>query len=503
MTRKQHHLAIDLGSSNGKIILGSYDGDRLYAKEVHRFANQPVIVRGTIHWDVLRLLQEIYRGIDAALNATGSLRSLGTDSWGVDFGILNADKELLGNPVHYRDLRTHGISEEVHQLVPPEELFRRTGIYSMEINTIYQLYALKRRKPETFRQIAHFLPITDLIHFYLTGRMATEFSIASTTQLVNPTTRNWDAELLDTLQFPRRIFPEIVPTGHRLGKLDGRDGFSDSEVINVAQHDTASAFAAIPATDGNAIAISLGSWGIIGFVTNEPMIRPEVYRLAMTNEGAYAQNFMVIKNSTGLFLLQECMRSWNSDGQLTYGRMVEWAEHAKPFQFVFDPDHERLFRFGRIEEKLKQLAGGAAAGADWNDGSPDQGQIVRSILESIALKYRHAVEQVSAVFGRNADVIHLVGGAVHNRLLCQFLAESTGKSVCAWPMEASAVGNLLLQLSALHEVDGLAQGRELIRRSFEPVIYEPKEADIWEEQYRRFVETWITNGKEDASDESV
>jgi len=503
MTRPQHHLALDLGSSGGKIVLGEYNGRQLRIEEVHRFANQPVEVLGTIHWDMLRIMHEIQTGISLADKLTnGTLRSIGTDSWGVDFGILNKDGMLLGNPVHYRDRRTDGVSEDVFRRVADRELFERTGVSSMEINSLFQLHALRKRHPHTFEQIDRVLPIPDLVNYFLTGQMATEFSIASTTQLIHAQTRNWDDELLDALQFSKSLFPDVVPTGHRLGQVLGNLLSSACEVINVAQHDTASAFAAMPfadatdASQANTLSISLGSWGIIGSVMERPLINDQIYRMKLTNEGGYAHNYMLIKNLSGLFLLQECYRDWNGAGQsVTYSQMTEWAEQAKPFQYWVDPDHERLFQFGKIDEKLKSLAWRSRLVHPASELDLSKGQIVRCLLESLAFKYRHAIEELASVTGRRIETITLVGGAVRNKLLCQFLANATHVSVQAGPGEATAIGNLLIQMIAHRELADIREAKELVRRSFRPDIYEPQETSAWNEHYESFIAN-MENGEE-------
>lgn len=467
-------LAVDLGAESGRTVLGSFDGDRLAVDEIHRFANHPVEVAGTLYWDVLRLYGDIIDGVRAAKQVA----SLGIDTWGVDFGLVDRAGKLLGNPVHYRDRRTEGIDREAFRRVPREEIYRRTGVQFMAVNTLYQLLALSISEDPQLAAADRLLTMPALFAYWLTGVLADEFTDVTTTQCYDPIARTWAFALLERLDIPARIFGEVIAPGTDLGPLRSSLDMGPVRVIAPGTHDTASAVAAVPFDSSeHAAYISSGTWSLVGVEATEPIITDAAMRVNLTNEGGVAGTFRLLKNVMGLWLLQECRRSWARRGhEWPYDELLELAEKARPFEALIDPDDGRLLRPGDMPIRIAELSG--------KQGKPvasDPGFIVRCILESLALKYRRIVEQLEQVTGSEIQVIHVVGGGARNRILCQMTADACGRVVLAGPVEATAIGNLLVQAIALRLVASLEEARQLVKRSVTVEVYEPKSTEAWEE----------------------
>lgn len=466
-------LAVDLGAESGRTVLGTFDGERLIVEEVRRFANRPVEVVGTLHWDVLRLYADVLDGIRAA----GPIDSIGVDTWGVDFGLLDRTGRLVGNPVHYRDRRTDGMREEAFRRVPRDEIYARTGIQFIAINTLYQLMSLVVAKDPQLEAADRLLTMPALIAYWLTGAKADEFTDATTTQCFDPLAGAWASEMLERLGIPSRIFGEVVQPGTDLGAARPELELKDSRVIAPGTHDTASAVAAVPFEDSRQAAyISSGTWSLVGIEAREPVISPEAMEANLTNEGGVAKTFRLLKNVMGLWLLQECRRVWElRGGHMSYEDLLRLAADAPPFAAVIDPDDERLLRPGDMPARIIQLA--AESGQPLNS---EPGAIARCIFESLALKYRRTIDQLERVGGAAIRTIHVVGGGSNNRLLCQMTADACGRLVIAGPVEATALGNLLVQAIALGLVSSLDQARELVKRSVTLEIYEPKATPQWD-----------------------
>lgn len=502
-------IAVDVGAESGRVILGSLEDGLLSIREAHRFPNVPVQARGTLHWDILRLFHGIQEGIArAARMAGGSIASIGVDTWGVDFALLDRQGKLIGNPVHYRDRRTEGMMEEVFRRVPPEEIYARTGIQFMPINTLYQLFSMILRGDPQLEIAQTFLTIPDLFHYWLSGVAVCEFTNATTTQCYDPFHRDWARDLLERLGIPTHLFPEIRPPGTVLGPLlnEVADelGLSGTQVVTPASHDTGSAVAAVPFQHPDAAYISSGTWSLVGVEVRAPVIQEPARRYNFTNEGGVEGTFRLLKNVMGLWLLQECRRTWarkaglsleGKDPELSgirvtgraqqawdYEALVRQAEMAPPLRSLIDPDDPRFLPPGDMPARIQAFC------RETGQPVPEEpGAIVRCILESLALKYRWVIERLEELLGRPIPVIHIVGGGSRNAVLCQWTADATGRPVLAGPVEATAIGNLMVQAMALGHVSSLAEAREVIRRSFASVVYEPRSSSLWDEAYERFV----------------
>ena len=481
-------LAFDLGAESGRAVVGHLDHGRLQLEEIHRFANGPVRVLDSLHWDVLRLWGEIQRGLGLAASAYGNqLRSVGVDTWGVDFGLLSADGTLLGNPFHYRDSRTDGMMEEAFQIVPRTQIYEQTGIQFMQLNSLYQLLSMVKAESPLLDMANRLLNMPDLFNFWLSGRQASEFSIVTTSQCYNPRTDDWAWDLLGKLGIPAHIFGEIVPTGTVLGAL--RPSVAESTgsipipVVAAAGHDTAAAVAAVPAAGRDYIYLSSGTWSLMGVELDAPVINEQSLAYDITNEGGVGHTFRFLKNIMGLWLVQECRREWARAGRsFSYDELTRLAAEAPAFGPLVSPADYRFLAPGDMPSRIQAFC------RETGQPVPEtQGQIVRSALESLALEYRWVAERLDEILGRRRPTIHIFGGGSQNKLLNQFAADATGRTVIGGPVEATAIGNVLVQAIALGEIDGLAEGRSLVRDSFDVDIYEPQNTAAWDEAYDRYL----------------
>jgi rhamnulokinase len=482
-------LAFDLGAESGRAMLGRFDGERLALSEIHRFANVPVALPDGLHWDVLRLWAEIKQGMALAARDYGAgLAGLGLDTWGVDFALLDREGGLVANPHHYRDSRTDGMIEEAFRRVPRAEIFEQTGIQIMPINGLYQLLSMVVSRSPALEVARTFLTIPDLFNYWLTGRMVCEFSNATTTQCYDPRRRDWARPLLDGLGIPTAIFPAIVPSGTVLGRLlpsvAEETGLGDLPVVAPACHDTGSAVAAVPAAGPGFAWISSGTWSVMGAELPAPVIDTQSLAFNITNEGGVCGTFRFSKNVMGLWLVQECRRTWARQGEeYSYDDLTRMAAQAAPFQAVVDPDYGEFLRPGDMPARVHaycQATGQAA---------PESKEaIIRCLLEGIALKYRWVLERLEEIVGRRLDPIHIVGGGTRNRLLSQFTADATGRRVVTGPAEATAAGNVMVQAMALGHVASLDEARAVVRDSFDVQTFEPTgDRSGWEEAYAKLL----------------
>ena len=484
--------AVDLGAESGRVIAGELRDDRLSLTEVHRFPNGPVHLAEGLRWDVLRLWSEICSGLErAAREADGVIRGIAVDSWGVDFALLDRTGALLGNPAHYRDDRTVGMVEEAAKTVSLERLFAATGAQTMRINTLFQLLSMSRAGSPQLGEADRLLMIPDLFGAWLSGRRATELSIASTSQCLDVGQRDWARSLLGDLRIPPGIFGELVAAGTVLGPvaepLSRIPGLARASVIAAASHDTACAAAAVPSAGPDAVWISSGTWSIMGFSSPTPIVSDVSMRLGLSNEVAAGGDFLVCKTMPGLWLVQECRRTWAEAGEpLSYAELADLAVQAPAFGCFVDPDDESLAEPGDMPARIRALCR--------KTGQPEpetRAAILRCAFESLALQYRRALDRLERVSGRVFSPVHIVGGGSRNELLCQMTADALGRPCQAGPVEATAAGNVLIQAVALGLIDSLDEGRRLVRRSFEIRTYEPRSASAWDEPYRRFLE--LTN----------
>ncbi len=482
-------LAFDFGASSGRAMLGRFDGERIDLEEVHRFSNDPVVLNGTFFWDTLRQLFEIKQGLVKAKNLDG-FDSVGIDTWGVDFGLLDEHGYLLENAVHYRDARTNTAVADLAKLIPDDELYNRTGIQFMYFNTIYQLFALKQQRPELLERAASALLTPDLMAYFLTGSKQSEYSIASTTALLNPWTKQWDAELFEKIGVKADLFPPVVPAGTVAAPLSAELcselGLQAVPVIRVASHDTASAVVSVPAMEDDFIYISSGTWSLMGIESHQPLINEATSLLKYTNEGGYGGKIRYLKNIMGLWLIQEVRRQWIREGlNLSYADMEREALKQKAFVSFIDPDDLIFAPPGDMPGRIRQRCR--------ESGQPvpnEVGEVVRCIYESLALKYRSTKENIEQVVGHPYHTMHVVGGGTKDGLLSQFTANACNAHVIAGPIEATAMGNCAVQLMALGHIRDLKHAREVISRSFATMHYEPQETAAWDEAYERYKKFW-------------
>ncbi|MFQ5858088.1 MAG: rhamnulokinase family protein [Anaerolineae bacterium] len=495
MTHAANFLALDLGAESGRVVIGRFDGQRLTLEEVHRFANGPVRVHDTLHWDVLRLFTEIKNGLTQVVHDRGSeLVSLGLDTWGVDFALLDEQGMLVGNPYHYRDSRTDGMLEEAFRRVPGDEIFQQTGIQFMQINTLFQLLAMVVQESPQLSIADTLLMMPDLFNYWLTGQKVSEWTIASTSQCLNPNTGDWAASLVEKLGIPSHIFPGIVEPGTLLGKLlpalANETGAGGVSVVAPGCHDTASAIAAVPAESDNYAYLSSGTWSLMGAEITEPIINATSRDHNFTNEGGVCDTIRLLKNITGMWLIQESRRTWAGEGEpLSYDEITQLAEAAPPFVAIIDPDAAEFLAPGDMPARIRQHC--ARSGQEVPES---KGSIARTALESLALKYRWVLERLEELLGQRLETLHIVGGGSQNRLLNQFTADAIGRPVVTGPVEATAAGNVLMQMLALGHIASLEEGRDLIRRSFETGTYLPREIGAWDEAYSRFLRLLEPNG---------
>ncbi len=488
MNATTDYLAIDLGAESGRTIVGRFNGEQISLEVVHRFANGPTPVFGSLYWDPLGLYAEIRKGM--ALYAKENkhhLAGIGLDTWGVDFGLIGPKDTLLGNPHHYRDGRTNGMVETACKIVSRQEIFEQTGIQFMQINTLYQLLAMKLSGDPTLEMAQSLLMMPDLLNFWLTGIKAAEYSIVSTTQCYDPRQGTWAYDLLGRLGIPTSIFEEIIQPGTVVGTLlpDLADetGLPQVPVIAPASHDTGSAVAAVPASISNYAYISSGTWSLMGVETCDPIINEDTLRYNFTNEGGVCGTIRLLKNIMGLWLVQECRRTWANEGvDLDYNSITQMASEAPAFGPLVDPDDSCFLQPGDMPERIQEYC--VRTGQDLPQS---RGQIVRCALESLALKYRWVLEKLELMLGYRLDAIHIVGGGSQNRLLCQLAADATQRPVIAGPVEATAIGNILMQALASGELASLQEGRQVVAQSFKVTEYDPMYDSRWEEAYARFV----------------
>ena len=490
MPRKtRHFLAFDLGAESGRGILARFDGERLDLSQIHRFANGPVPVFDHLYWDALRLFAAMQETLALYRREHGpQLDAIGVDTWGVDFALLGRGDILLENPRNYRDPRTDGMLEAAFARVPREQIFAYTGIQFMKFNTLYQLLAMGLENSPVLEAAETFLMMPDLFNFFFTGRKVCEFSNATTTQFYDPRRGDWASVLLERLELPGRILPQIVPPGTILGPLlpavAERAGINSTCVIAPATHDTGSAVVAVPASTRNCAYISSGTWSLMGVELDEPRLDLRALQYNFTNEGGAEHTFRLLKNIMGLWLVQECRRAWEQQGQsYSYAELTDLAARSRPFLAHIEPDDESFLPPGDMPARVR-----AFCEKKGQTPPADPGATIRVVLESLALKYRYVFESLEDLLERSLECIHMVGGGIQNQLLCQFTANACGCPVFAGPLEATAIGNVIMQAIGNGDLATVSDGRQVVRNSFDPVVYEPADQGSWNEVYERFTE---------------
>ena len=482
----RNFLAFDLGASSGRAILGTISKDKLNLMEIHRFDNQMVEINGSFYWNIFNLFGELKTGLKKCIHDFGiQPESLGVDTWGVDIALLDRNGMIVGLPFAYRDPRTDTAMEEVFKIVSKKELYRMTGIQFMQFNTLFQLHAYKRDRSPQLEITEDILFMPDALCYLFSGIKKNEFSIASTSQLLKPGKLEYEQRLFDAINFDSSLMQELVLPGTILGTLkpeiQKETGSTAIPVVAVAAHDTASAIASIPATGRNWAYISSGTWSLMGIESDHPLISEEIQRLNFTNEGGVGGTTRFLKNIMGLWLLQECRRSWSSEQIYSWPEMVDMSLKTQPFKCLIDPDAREFLNPGDMPTAI------AAFCVKTGQSVPENhGEIIRTIFESLALKYRSTLDSIRAVSPVEIDKIHIIGGGANNELLCQYTSNATNLPVYAGPAEATAIGNIMLQAKALGIVSSLEEIRRMVFCSFETKIFTPQNADNWNIQYQRF-----------------
>ena len=479
-------LAFDLGASNGRAILGQFDGEKITMTELHRFENNYVEMNGVFYWDLPYLYNQLKQGLLAFKQANvGELDCLGIDTWGVDYGLLDKNGHLLGNPRSYRYAVDEDMDETAKTVDFPT-LFSRTGIANLSFNTIHQLNRRKNQGDVALEQADKLLLMPDLLGYFLTGEMKSEYTNVTTSMLYNPTTKDWDWESIRALGLPEHIFTEIDRAGQLRGKLRPELceelGLNQANFAAVGTHDTASAVAAIPGS-GSFAFCSSGTWSLFGVETDEPILSDSVRDANFSNEGTIQGGFRPLKNIMGLWLIQECRRDWIKAGtKYSWDEIVQEAKKAEPLKSIIDPDYGEFFAGGNMVAKIQEFCK--------KTGQPvpeTVGEVARCIYESLALKYRWALERLEEIKGQKIDTLNIVGGGIQNKLLNQMVADSINRPVITGPVEGAAIGNLLAQAMALGDIKDLEQLRQVVRNSEAVASYEPNHTQAWEDAYQRML----------------
>ena len=487
MGKVRNLLAFDLGASNGRAILGQFDGERITMRELHRFENNYVEMNGVYYWDTQYLYNQLKQGLLAFKQGNfGDLDSFGIDTWGVDYGLLDRNGQLAGIPRSYR-LGTQEDIDAVTEKIPALTLYQRTGIdTSLTFNTLYQLYRRKRENDAALEIAETMLLTPDLLGYFLTGEKGTEYTIATTTQLYNPTTKDWDWETIRQLGLPEKIFTKIDKTGtirgHLRPELCEELGINPAAFVAVGSHDTASAVAAIPGK-GSFAFCSSGTWSLFGVEMDQPDLSEDSAKGGVSNEGTIQGGFRPLRTIIGMWIIQECRRDWIKNGMnISWDEVVVEAKKAEPLRSIINPDYPEFYAGGNMEKKIQEFCR--------RTGQPvpeTVGQIARCIYESLALKYRHALEGLEKMKGQRIDSLNIVGGPINNRFLNQLIADSLDREVVTGPIEGAAIGNLLTQAMALGDIADLDELRQVVRNSESVETWTPNHTQAWEEAYQRLL----------------
>ncbi len=474
MTEK-NYIAVDLGAESGRVMLGEIGSDKMSIREIHRFANSPVKENGSMRWDFENIMAHIKTGLAKAVKENKNITSMAVDTWGVDFGLLDKNGDLLENPYHYRDSRTENIFEKAFEVMFDRDIYDNTGIQLMPINSLFQLFAYKRQRPDIFNKADKLLFMPDLIAYHLTGKLQAEYTIASTSQMLDMRTGNWSENVLSAFDIPRKLLSDIFHPGSVIGKIKGdiakEIGCEPFDVVAVGNHDTASAVAGIPANqNSNWAYLSSGTWSLMGCEAPTPTITDKSFEYQFTNEGGVGKTIRLLKNITGLWIVQQCRQFWAEQGQqFSYSELTEMAENAEAGSAVIDVNHQPFLSPGNMPNKINDyLKATNQAPID------DKGLMIRVILESLAVKYAEVISMLQEISSQSIDVLHIVGGGIKNSLLNQLTANAAGKTVITGPAEATVVGNILVQAIASGQINSIEAGRELTANSFELNKYQPQ-----------------------------
>ncbi len=483
---KSHFIAVDFGAGSGRVILGILNNDKLTLNEVHRFENKMIEKNNHLYWDLDYLFNELITGlskIDEKIKK--EILSIGIDTWGVDYAFIDEDGEIIDNPFAYRDSRTNGIMKEVFNIIPKRKIYEHTGIQFLQFNTIFQLYSELKFNKEQIEKAKSFLFMPDVFNYFLTGKQLSEYTIASTSQLINAESKNWDEEIIKDLQLPIQIFPQIVQPGKIIGLLkediQKSTGLSNVDIIAVGAHDTASAVAAVPAIENSNWAyLSSGTWSLLGVEVKEPVINDISFNDTFTNEGGIEGTIRYLKNTMGLWIFEQTIKSWEKVGyKKDYNQLFKQAAETQPFRSIINPDDITFLNPNDMPAAIKNYC------ERTNQKVPvSKGEFVRCILESLALKYKFILEKINEQLKEPVKVLHIIGGGSQNEMLNQFTADATGIKVVAGPVEATAIGNILMQAIAKNKIKNLAEGRNIVGNSFRLKIFQPLKTKNWEKVYK-------------------
>ncbi|NLH44124.1 MAG: rhamnulokinase [Planctomycetes bacterium] len=487
MAQNANYIAVDLGAESGRVMLGRVADGKLSLEQMHRFANGPIQEQDSLRWDFDRLMTEIKTGIGmAARKADSPVKGIGVDTWGVDFGLLGADGRLLEKPYHYRDSRTNGMMDKAFAKMPKREVYENTGIQFMQLNSLYQLLAMRLTNPDTLAKADKLLFMADLFSYFLCGRPFGEYTLASTSQMMDMKTGRWSKAIFKELSLPLEIMPHVTRPGTVVGELTPEVakeiGCGRIPLIAIGSHDTASAVLGVPGQGDRWAYLSSGTWSLMGVEIPQAIINDKTFAYEFTNEGGVENTIRLLKNIMGLWLVQECKRQWQREGQdLSYGELTTMASRAQPFFGYVDCDNSDFLAPGDMPARINKCLSDTG-----QKPTQDKGQMVRLVLESLALKYRTVLSAIEDVTGISIETLHIVGGGIQNELLCQFTADATGRKVVAGPVEATASGNILMQAKAAGQLKSIEEARQVVRNSFEMKEYQPQNVGLWDQQYRRF-----------------
>ena len=483
---KSNYLAFDIGASSGRAILGTLEKGRVTLQEVYRFSNEMCFLDEHYHWDIYKLFDELKQGLKKCIHEFKIVPdSIAIDTWGVDFGLLDSEDKLLGLPFAYRDSITDGSMEEVFSIIEPSELYRMTGIQFMKFNSLFQLWALKQQYSEMLGKATKLLFMPDLLGFMFTGKFWSEQTIASTSQIIDPASKEWLDGLMNKLGLPFNILQELVPPGSIPGSLtpaiQGELGCPAIPVVASCAHDTAAAIVSIPASGEDWVYISSGTWSLMGMELTKPVLNKAAFSSSFTNEGGFAGTTRFLKNITGLWLLQECKKIWDKAHDYSFSELVELSLKAMPFRSLIDPDSDEFMNPGDMVKAITDYC--------IKSGQPEPanpGEYSRCIFESLALKYRYTLEQLLKANPANPSVVHIIGGGTYNELLCQYTANATGLRVIAGPAEGAALGNILVQAYASGKVNGADEIRQVVKKSVRTKEYHPEDQSLWARAYEKW-----------------
>ncbi|KAB1437520.1 rhamnulokinase [Candidatus Galacturonibacter soehngenii] len=468
-----YNLAFDFGASSGRLILSKYDGSKIELEEIHRFTNDPVRIGKNFYWDTFRLYHELKTGLKKAASKKIPITSLAIDTWGVDYGLIDKDGNLIGNPVNYRDDRTIGVIEEVDKIVPLKEVYASTGIQFMNFNTIFQFYADKKMRPDIYEKADKFLMMPDLFNYFLTGKMYNEYTNASTGQLLDAKERFWDLDLIKKLGLRTDLFCEMIKPGSIVGELIDEvvkeTGLTGVKVIAVGSHDTASAVAGTPFEEENAAFLSCGTWSLLGMEIDEPVLTEESYQYNYTNEGGVEGKIRLLKNINGLWIMQNLRRNWcEFEAEVSFPDIIKASREAKRKDFIIDPNDQRFTApYNMMNEVIAYCE-------ENGQGKPEGlGEIAMAIYNGLTNEYKTTVKNLEVITGKSIPCINMVGGGIQDQLLCELTANATGKKVVAGPIEGSVLGNVVMQLKAVGAISSLEEGRKIIKASFEQKVHMP------------------------------